>query len=70
MADFVCPFCKSDKLLVEQPQMIRTKDWPPKYKHATAFCCRSQARNQEYIDKRYDSRFGRIPTLEEVAHEK
>lgn len=72
MSDFKCTFCNSDKLRVEKPYMVKKKtmQWGEDeglFEMATDYCCKSQARNQEYIRKRYHPTHSRKPTSEEVA---
>ena len=53
MADFKCPFCNSNKLMVDTPYIKKDNTWPIEYKKQQTYCCRTQAKNQEYIKKKY-----------------
>lgn len=62
MNDFKCPFCGSQKLKIDTPFLK-----PVTHEPIQTFCCRPQAKNQEFIKKRYHPTLGRKPTTEEVS---
>ena len=67
MSDFKCTFCGSDKLKIDKPYMTKDKVWPMKYKTEQDYCCRTQAKNQEYREKKFHPTRSTKPTSEEVA---
>lgn len=62
MNDFKCPFCGSKKLKVKSPYLK-----PVTHEAETSYCCRSQAKNQEFVDKHFHSIYGDKPSAESVS---
>ena len=63
MSDFKCPFCGSDKLRYEAPYVELNKQG--EYVPKTTFCCKQQATNQKFIDRRFKEEDK--PELDEVS---
>lgn len=57
----VCPFCGSDKIRIETPYVDGFG------RKISTFCCLSQKKNNDYINKHMDLRTGHKPGTEEVA---
>ena len=51
-----CPFCGSEEIRLQTPYVTRVTH-TPEY----TFCCKSQAKNHEYTNKRIDPRTGQAP---------
>lgn len=68
MGDFQCAFCGSKTLLIDTPYVERTNEWPVSYAKKQTYCCKPQAKNQEYMKKHYHSSSDR-PSSEEVSKE-
>lgn len=64
MSDWKCPFCGSDKLRIETPYLK-----PVTHEPITTFCCRSQAKNNQYIKNRYDPRDSNRPDADDVSRQ-
>jgi len=60
MSDFKCSFCGSDKLMIDTPYIEKTKTWPIEYKKKQTYCCKPQAKNQEY-EKRFHPIYSKKP---------
>lgn len=65
MSDTKCPFCGSDKTMIETPyvELNREGEYVPK----KTPCCNAQAHNIQYVKKRFDPRDTNNPDPEEVA---
>lgn len=57
-----CPFCGSKELKLETPY-IR----PSTGKHETRWCCKSQAENNKYREKRFSPYDDNKPELEDIS---
>lgn len=64
MTTWSCPFCGSDKLKIDTPYLK-----PVTHEPIQTFCCRSQAKNNEYIKKRYDPRDMNKPDKDDVSRQ-
>ena len=62
MSDFKCPFCGSQKLKIETPYIK-----PVTHERETTYCCRKQAKNQEFVEKRYHPIYGIKPSVESIS---
>lgn len=57
-----CPFCGSSKLKLDTPYIDRVTRKP-----VQTFCCKAQATNATYINKRFDPSRSDAPKPEDVA---
>lgn len=57
-----CPFCGSEKTMIETPYIDRITG-----EHKKVPCCNAQKKNDKYIKRRYDPRLSDLPTSEEVS---
>ena len=64
MSDSPCPFCKSEKRMVEttNSELKRNGEYGPIMRP----CCKATARNLKYIEENYDPRLGPKKELEDI----
>lgn len=64
MTDEKCPFCGSEKTMIDTPYIDRVTG-----EYKKTFCCKSMKKNYDFVNKRYDPIYGDAPDPVSIAKE-